>query len=257
MCLLVLAFKQDAEFPLIALGNRDEFHARPTRDAQWWADQPDILGGRDLQAGGTWLALHRNGRFATVTNFRDAQRERPKTRSRGHLVTDFLNSELAPVDYLQQIDPSAYAGFNLLLTDRHSAACLSNRGGELQELPAGIYGLSNATLDTPWDKVVRSKAALESLLAQGTVNESRLLQILDDRRKGPVDEVVTDHLSFSLAHTLTAPFITSPEFGTRCSTVVLGTSAGATRFLERRFDADGVTTGESRFSFETSHAIHS
>lgn len=254
MCLVILAFKQDTEYPLIVLGNRDEFHARPSRDAGWWADEPDVLGGRDLQAGGTWLALHRNGRFATVTNFRDAQLERSGMRSRGHLVTGFLQSELSPVDYLQQIDPSAYAGFNLLVTEGESAAYLSNRGGELQELRAGIYGLSNATLDTPWDKVERGKTALARLLAEGTVNETQLLRILDDRRKGPVDEVISDRLSFSMAHALTAPFITTPDYGTRCSTVVLRNDTGKTKFLERRFDAKGVATGESKFSFDKSHS---
>jgi uncharacterized protein with NRDE domain len=257
MCLVVLAFNQDSEYPLIFLGNRDEFHARPTRNADWWADRPDIIGGRDLQAGGTWLALHRNGRFATVTNFRDAQlesRDKSRRRSRGHLVTDFLQSELAPADYLQQVDGSAYAGFNLLVADRQSVAYLSNRAGDVQELPAGIYGLSNATLDTPWDKVLRSKAAVAALLEQGRMNETELLRILDDRRKSPVDEVSSDGLSFSTAHALTAPFITLPDYGTRCSTVVLAKHSGEIRFLERRFDADGVVTGESRFSFQSTGA---
>ena len=250
MCLVVLAFKQSAEYPLIVLGNRDEFHSRPTQNAQRWPDKPDIVGGRDLQAGGTWLALNRNGRFATVTNFRDAKLERPGLRSRGHLVTDFLASELAPLDFLRQVDGSAYAGFNLLLADRRRLAYLSNRGGELQELPAGIYGLSNATLDTPWDKVVRSKAALSSLLEQGHTNETHLLEILNDRRKGPVEEVSTERLSFSKAHALTAPFIALPDYGTRCSTVVLAKNTGEFRFLERRFDADGEISGESRFTFD-------
>ena len=129
MCLVILAFKQSSEYPLILLGNRDEFHSRPTRNAQQWSDKPDIIGGRDLQAGGTWLALKRNGRFATVTNFRDAKLERPGFHSRGRLVTDFLDSELAPVDFLQQVDGSAYAGFNLLVADRQCAAFLSNRVG--------------------------------------------------------------------------------------------------------------------------------
>ncbi len=104
MCLIVLAFGVTAEYPLIVAGNRDEFHTRPTKDADWWPDKPDILGGRDLQAGGTWLAMHRSGRFATVTNTRDAEPRTAGLRSRGHLVIDFLQSELAPIDYLRGID---------------------------------------------------------------------------------------------------------------------------------------------------------
>ena len=217
---------------------------------------PDIVGGRDLQAGGTWLALHRNGRFATVTNFRDAKRERPGLRSRGHLVTEFLRGNLTPMAYLQGVSGYDYAGFNLLVADRGEVAYLSNRDGGLRELPAGIYGLSNAILDSPWDKVVRSKAALASVLdsvtASDEVNETQLLRILDDRRTGPVDEVTSDRLSFSKAHALTAPFITLPDYGTRCSTIVLQRESGKTEFLERRFDAQGKASGESRFSFATS-----
>jgi uncharacterized protein with NRDE domain len=121
-------------------------------------------------------------------------------------------------------------------------------------LPAGIYGLSNATLDTPWDKVVRSKAALSNLLERGHTNETHLLQILNDRRKGPVNEVLTEGFSFSKAHALSAPFITLPDYGTRCSTVVLAKNSGEFSFLERRFDADGVVSGESRFSFDASRS---
>ncbi len=251
MCLVVLAFQQNTEYPLIVLGNRDEFYSRPARKAAWWSDRPNILGGRDLQAGGTWLALHRSGRFATVTNFRDAKMERPGLLSRGRLVTDFLQSTLAPIKYLEQIDTEAYAGFNLLVTDAQRIAYLSNRGGGMRELDAGIYGLSNATLDAPWDKVTRSKAALAALVERKALNETHLLELLSDREKGPVAEVRTDHLSFSKAHALTAPFITLPDYGTRCSTVVMQTSTGETRFVERRFDATGAIGGESRYSFVT------
>jgi uncharacterized protein with NRDE domain len=251
VCLVVLAFRQNSEYPLIVLGNRDEFHSRPARNAAWWSDKPAILGGRDLQAGGTWLALHRNGRFATVTNFRDAKMERPGLLSRGHLVTDFLQSELAPIEYLDQIDRDAYAGFNLLVADQRHLAYLSNRGGGMRELDAGIYGLSNATLDAPWNKVTRSKAALAALVERKTLNETHLLEVLSDRKKGPADEVNADHLSFSKAHALTAPFITLPDYGTRCSTVVMQTSTGKTRFLERRFGVSGAISGESRYAYQT------
>ncbi len=117
MCLVVLAIGQSKEYPLILAGNRDEFHSRPTQKADWWPDNPDVVGGRDLQAGGTWLALHRNGRFATVTNFRDAQPVSPRFRSRGHLVTEFLESDQPPLQYLEAIDGPAYAGFNLIVGD--------------------------------------------------------------------------------------------------------------------------------------------
>ncbi len=175
MCLVVVAFNVQDNYPLVVAANRDEFHARPTQNAGWWPDQPDIVAGRDLQAGGTWLGLHRAGRFATITNFRDAKTGRGKLRSRGHLVTDFLLTEQSPLDYLQSISPDNYAGFNLLVADRECLAYLSNRGGGVRKLPAGVYGLSNATLDTPWEKVERSKSRLGKILAQGDANDTRLL----------------------------------------------------------------------------------
>lgn len=251
MCLIALAIEQSAEYPLILAGNRDEFHGRPTLPADWWPDRPDILGGRDLQAGGTWLALHRKGRFATVTNYRDAEPPSTAFRSRGHLVTDFLESELAPDEFLETVDGDRYSGFNLLVGDERKVAYLSNRGGDAASLSAGVYGLSNALLDGTWDKVERTKRGLADLLDRHAVNETTVLRLLDDRERGPVEEVDATSLGFSLAHAVTAPFIVTPEYGTRCSTVVLLDRKGCWRIIERRFDASGSRTGESRFSFTT------
>jgi len=252
MCLVVLAFNADAEYPLLVAANRDEFHARPTLAAGWWSDQPDIMAGRDLEAGGTWLGANRNGRFATITNFREAKSRSSKLRSRGHLVTEFLLSDLGPTQYLRTIIGDDYAGFNLLVADGTSLAYLSNRGGSLQELPAGIYGLSNATLDTSWEKVERSKTQLAVLLENGQVNETHLLRLLDDRNKGPVAEVTGDRLPFAIAHAITAPFIVTPEYGTRCSTVVRAHRSGQWQFKERRFNSSGNSVGDSQFSFGVS-----
>lgn len=251
MCLLVFALHTHPRLPLIVAGNRDEFHERPTQAAHWWADNREIVGGRDLQAGGTWLAVHRNGRFAAVTNYRDAHRENAGLRSRGHLITGFLDTEAGALQYLDSIDREAYAGFNLLVADRRSAAYLSNRGAGMRELPPGIYGLSNATLDDPWTKVTRSKSRLAELIGEDNVDEARLLNMLGDRQKASAEEVQTNGLSFAMAHALTAPFIVHPVYGTRCSTVVTIDESGSVRFVERSFDADGRTTGEARFAFES------
>jgi uncharacterized protein with NRDE domain len=250
MCLLVIAFRRHERLPLIVAGNRDEFHGRPAQDAHWWPDHPDVLGGRDLQAGGTWLAVHRNGRFATVTNYRDARKERAGLKSRGHLITGFLNGGESPLDYLKGIDGDDYAGFNLLVADPNAAAYLSNRGAAMRELPPGIYGLSNATLDEPWTKVTRSKASLKTLLDEDKVNATNLLRLLDDRDRASSDAVQANGLSFSMAHALTAPFIVLPEYGTRCSTVLTVSEEGGVHFVERRFNASGHSTGESSFAFD-------
>lgn len=250
MCLVVIAHRHSTEYPLIVAANRDEFHTRPTQDAHWWPDRPMLLGGRDQQAGGTWLALHRNGRFAALTNFRDAATTSAKLRSRGHLITEFLESSLTAPDYLDGIVGDDYAGFNLLVNDGHDLAYLSNRGGGQKVLPPGIYGVANATLDTPWEKVERSKTGLQDLLDSGRSNETNLFRMLDDRNKARVSEVVSGRLSFTKAHAMTAPFIVQPDYGTRCSTVLLRDNSGRVRFSELRFGADGHELGRSDFAFE-------
>lgn len=250
MCLILVAFQASAEYPLLVAGNRDEFHARPAQIAAWWPDDRDLLAGRDLQGGGTWLGLHRAGRFAAITNYRDAEPSRAGKRSRGLLVTEFLRGNARPLAYLQAVDGDRYAGFNLLVADGSSLASLSNRSGSARELKPGVYGLSNATLDTPWEKVERSKRVLHELLAKNAVNETSLLRLLADRNKGPAAEVTAGHLPFAAAHAITAPFIVLPEYGTRCSTVVMADRHGRWSLTERRFDPAGAMTGESRYSFD-------
>lgn len=249
MCLIVLATGQHPDYPLILAANRDEFHARPTQAANWWPDKPGIVGGRDLQAGGTWLALRKDGHFATVTNFRDAQPPSPQHRSRGHLVTDFLDGELGPQDYLATIAPDAYAGFNLIVGTAHEVAYLSNREDGMREIQPGVHGLSNALLDGPWHKVERSRKKLTGLLTAGTVNETTLMRLMDDREKAAVAEVESAHLDFGRAQAITAPFIVMPDYGTRCTTIVLVDKDDNWHFTERRFDSAGNRTGESRFTF--------
>ena len=250
MCLVVLAWKSHPEYRLIVAANRDEFHGRPARDAEWWADEPTILAGRDLQAGGTWLAVSRSGRFATVTNYREQERRKGGLRSRGELVTNFVAGTAGALAYARSLDADRYAGFSLLAADAGELSYVSNRGDAAEMLEPGVYGLSNASLDTPWTKLVRSKELLTSLLDADDVNETELLRLLADRQPAPAAEVESDQLPFDLARALTAPFIVAPEYGTRCSTVVLTGNDGTVRFTERRFDAGGRQTGESRHQFD-------
>ena len=249
MCLVVLSLGRHPRYPLILAANRDEFYARPTRDAAWWPDKPDVVGGRDLQAGGTWLASHRNGRFATVTNFGEDRRPKPQQLSRGLLVTGFLDSVMSPTEYLETIDGEAYAGFNLIVGDSTDVAYLSNREGGVRQLLPGIYGLSNTLLDGPWYKISRSKKKLMSLLDDGTVNETELLRLMEDPQRAPANQVRAGRFDFETAHALTAPFIVLPDYGTRCTTVLLADCEGNWSFSERRFGPGGDKTGESRFAF--------
>jgi uncharacterized protein with NRDE domain len=233
MCLVVVAFHAHAQAPLVVAANRDEFHARPTRDAEWWPDVPGILAGRDLRAGGTWLGVHRSGRFAAVTNYHDSSPPSGTFESRGRLVTDYLTGDLQALDYLRTIDGDEFAGFNLLLGDARTLGYLSNRASGPRELSPGVYGLSNATLDSRWDKVERSKDRLTGLVAAGKPDDAALFELLADTGDGSV----------------MAPFIIDPDYGTRCSTIVRADSSGAWHFRERRYSPDGLTSGESQYSF--------
>lgn len=187
-----------------------------------------------------------------MTNFRDAVPPSGGLRSRGHLVTDFLESELSPAEFLAEIDGDQYAGFNLLVANGGDLAYMSNRVTGRKSLAPGVYGVANAALDAPWSKVERSKAALSSLIDAGRANETNLISMLADREKAVVAEVEAGHLSFEQAHAMTAPFIVREDYGTRCSSVLLRDTAGRVRFTEIRFDARGNSTGRSDFSFDTS-----
>lgn len=212
-----------------------------------------MLGGRDLQAGGTWLAIDRRGRFGAVTNYRDADRPARRLESRGLLITRFLDGDLPPHDYTAAIDGERYAGFNLFVGDGRQLSYLSNRGGGRRDLAPGVYAVSNATLDTAWPKVARTKARLEALVADGSVNPTTLARLLDDRERARVAELETDGLPFEVAHAMSAPFIVMPDYGTRSSTVV--TSDGSRMTLtEYRYTPEGRQAARDEFSFRIDQA---
>jgi len=249
MCLIVFAWDAHPDYRLVLAANRDELHRRPAKELHWWPDRTNVLAGRDLQAGGTWLAASRNGRFATVTNYREGQRKRAGLLSRGELVAGFVSDNRSPGDFLRSLDGDRYAGFSLLVTDGKELWCGSNRGDSPTRLESGIYGLSNAALDTPWPKLIRSRSGLESLLGQDRVNESELFRLLSDRTPAAVDEIDPGELSYELARAVSAPFIVSADYGTRCTTTVLWSADDKLSLTERRFRPSGDADGETRISY--------
>ncbi len=249
MCLIALAWRVHPAYPLILAANRDEFHQRPADPLHWWPDQPNIAGGRDRLAGGTWLGVSRNGRFATVTNYRENLRVQAGDRSRGRLVTDFLSDSAAPLAHLSAIDGNRFAGFNLLTARADALAYASNRGDAPRLLQPGIYGLSNASLDAPWWKVEHSKRRLRTLLNDKAVSVPDLFELLADREPAKAPDVPDSLLPPATARAVSAPFIVTADFGTRCSTVMLQDASGHIALHERRFDAAGRATGESALDF--------
>jgi uncharacterized protein with NRDE domain len=249
MCLIVFAWKAHPDYPLILVANRDELHARPTKDMHWWPDVPGVLAGRDLQASGSWLAITKSGRFATVTNYREAARRRTAPHSRGDFVRDFAAGAERPMPFVQQLEGGQYAGCSLLASDGDELVYWSNRGDQPRQLDPGIYGLSNASLDTPWPKLVRTRDRLAAVVAENNPSLTTLFRIVADKKPVPATEVIADELPFELARALSAPFIVTPEYGTRCSTALLIGANGLIEVGERRFNSAGERNGDSLFSF--------
>jgi len=235
--------------PLVMAANRDEFHGRPTAPADFWPTQPDVLGGRDLQAGGGWIALHRAGRLAAVTNHRDGAGMSAK-RSRGQLVSDFVAGNRDAAAHLDGLHATRmeYGGFNLLLYDRFGMHYFSNRTAKRGTIAAGIHGMSNGLLDTPWPKVEAGKRRLRDLLGLPTdVLVQALFHLLADRSVALDSALPSTGVSHEQERMLSSAFILSPDYGTRASTVILLHANGRLDFAERSFDADGALTGERHY----------
>ncbi len=264
MCLVIFAFQSNPDYPLVVAANRDEFYHRETAAAAFWPQHPALLAGRDLEQGGTWMGLTRSGRFAAITNFRDPAQTGAAPRSRGELTLDFLLSALDPETWLAQIASRAddYAGFNLLVGDRHALWCASNSNStraqalSTRRLQPGLYGLSNARLDTPWPKVSRGKRGLAAVLDEGSVDHERLLQVVADRREAPVDQLQPHGLEQEeMDRLLSAQFITAQQYGygTRSTTTLWLDSDGRAHWRELSFDSGGAvtTSSEELFLLET------
>lgn len=252
MCLILFAWQAHPRYRLVLGANRDEFHERPTAAAGFWPQQPELLAGRDLQAGGTWLGVTRSGRFAAVTNYREPmQPEIPLERSRGELVTAFLAGHQPPLDHALRLlaSGSTYRGFNLLLGTPDSLAYVSNRAEQAVAVTAGSHGLSNHRLDTDWPKVRWGRQRLEELLREQTLDAETLLSLLMERSTAPGDMPADADDGAIRRHLMNHNFIVSPTYGTRSSTVVLMDRRGGIEFVERRFAADGSETGTSRFTW--------
>jgi len=249
MCLLALAWKAHPRYTLILAGNRDERHARATAAAGFWDEAPEVLAGRDLEAGGTWLGLTAAGRYAVVTNYREGLNPAKAPRSRGALTADFLKSKITPEAYLHQIQSAAgqYGGFSLVVGDRDSLWYFANRGGAAPApIAPGVHALSNHLLDTPWPKVQAAKSGLKLLLDTDTITSDALFRMLADRT--PADHGLPDTgIGADLERRISSAFVQDPVYGTRCSTLLLMEERGSLRFAERRFDAAGTELETRQF----------
>ncbi len=258
MCLILFAWRSHPRYPLVVAANRDEFHNRPTAAASYWKESPQLLAGRDLQAGGTWLGITRQGRFAAITNYREPQGEEPLLeQSRGHLVRDFLLDKAIPADYASKLRQQGgkYRGFNVLLGDLSTLVYVSNRNEETVVVNAGSHGLSNHLLDTDWPKVHAGRAHLDTLLEDESVDPEALLELLAARDVVSGSEPPGFELQLAPELITRMMFIVSPDYGTRSSTVLLADRDGSVTFVERQFDATGMASGTRSHKFQITREL--
>lgn len=238
MCLIVFAWQICPNSPLIAAANRDEFYQRPTAPASWWDDHPNVYAGRDLQSRGTWMGVTRNGRFAAVTNVRSDAPKCGEAVSRGLLVANYLTSDASPEAYVASLkdEAASYNGFNLLVGDTSRLIWFTNAetddGRNGKALEPGIYGLCNGALDSPWPKVVRTKAQFASLLCQGAP-EDAYFEMLSDTTKASDCRLPKTGVPIEWERALSAVYIDTPEYGTRTSTIVHVHAHAAAALKER------------------------
>lgn len=260
MCLLVFAINSHADYPFVFAGNRDEFHERASASANWWEDAPTVFGGRDLEAGGAWLGIRRDGRFAVLTNFRDPDKRAAGAPSRGELVRDFLARDMPDDDMHQWLREDGYrfAGFNIIYGNLaidstrlwYFSNATSKPGPHL--IGDGIHGLSNHLLNTPWPKVRRSTGRLDRLLVGRNVKHDHLQALLADTAPADDEELPDTDIPLEWERLLSAPRIISPRYGTRASTSLLLHRSGELSVTETSLDAAGNTENTTSARFELS-----
>ena len=262
MCLIAFAWQAHPEYPLIVAANRDEWHDRPAAPAAWWNDHPNVLAGRDLKAGGTWLGVTRNGRFAALTNFRDPSDRKADAPTRGKLVSDFLTGTMSAREYLRSLREraSAFQGFNLLVGDGASLHYFSSRTGEILDVPPGVHALSNHTLNEPWPKVEKAKSALGAALQGKMPWEARqiacprldlgaIYELLSDTFTAPDDALPDTGVGLEWERILSPAMIVGENYGTRCSTVVCVSFGGVVVFEEWTRGLRGQLAGNVSHKF--------
>ncbi|MEM7107588.1 MAG: NRDE family protein [Bacteroidota bacterium] len=252
MCLILFSHQNHPTYRLVVAANRDEFYRRPTEVAKFWKDQPTVLAGQDVEAGGTWMGLSKSGRFSMLTNYRDPQNIQSSAPSRGRLVSNYLINEKDPESYLQEIEEAGqrYNGFNLICGSRDDLYYYGNYQSGVHRVNPGTHGLSNALLDTPWPKVIKGKAKLDQVLQKEVIDIESLFALLFDDVKADESDLPDTGVGLEHEKMLSPVFIKSPNYGTRCSTAVLITHANEILFAERTYDINDFSSSTVSFQFK-------
>lgn len=253
MCILFIAIKQHPLYPLVIAANRDEFHQRPTQAAHFWESDNNILAGKDLSAGGTWMGINTTGNIAALTNIRAPGKERDNAVSRGELVANFLNQNIDQNDYLHQLKDAhlQYNGYNLLFGNLTQLQVYNSFEDTAYELEDGVYGLSNASLNSPWPKLDIGRSALANYCKNaGILSHEHLFELLGNNLPANDDELPDTGIPHELEKKLSSIFIISPEYGTRSSTVLLIDNNNKVYWEERSFSNTGTLTNTVVHKFE-------
>ena len=253
MCLILLAIDSHPGYSLIIASNRDEFYDRPSEPAHFWKDCPNMLAGRDLKAQGTWLGFTRDGKFATLTNFRDPASRKDDAPSRGHLVSDYLKGHESPEQYILKLKDreNRYNGFNLVLGEHQRLFYYSNLEKVLRRLSSGIFGLSNQLLDIPWPKLVRGKENFKHVISDDReISPDDIFPILQDKTLPDDDSLPDTGVGLEKERMLAPVFIKSPDYGTRSTTIILVDKKGRVSFVERTYNTKDNIHSDVNFEFQ-------
>jgi len=253
MCLIFISIKQHPTYKLILAANRDEFYGRKTANAHFWEDHPHIVGGRDLEANGTWLAMTKSGKLSMLTNYRDVANLKTVAPSRGQLVSDYLIHPIAPDQYLKDLEPTGhqYNGFNLLIGSIDELWYYSNYQQGITPLNPGFYGLSNHLLNSPWPKVTRGKEKLAPILRQSIIHPDQLFESMQDEQRAADTELPQTGLPLDREQALSSMFIKTENYGSRCSTVILVDNENNVHFAERVYNPETFQFTTQSFQFTT------
>lgn len=253
MCILFIGVDQHPDYPLIVAANRDEFHARPTQTSSFWQQYPGVLAGKDLQAGGSWMGISMKGKLAALTNIRAPGHERQSTMSRGKLVMDFLVEDIASENYLQRLSKQAanYNGYNLLFGHLDNLQVYNNFEDSVYALTKGVYGLSNANLNTAWPKLDLGRTELVKYCRQTSpLNIEHLFALLGNNTKAKDEVLPQTGVSIEWERKLSSIFITSPDYGTRSSTVLLVDRFKQVFWQERSFNSAAQLISQQTYLFK-------
>ena len=257
MCLIIFAHQANEQYPLILSANRDEFFYRKSREAQFWREEvgcSNLLAGKDLQAGGTWIGVTLDGKFAAITNLRSNSKDDQALLSRGSLTLEYLIGKDSPQNFAEAIteDLSEYRGFNLLLGRRDEVIFMNSRDKSISIIEPGVYAFSNETLNSNYLKVIQGRNKLSKLLDSGKeVTPDFLIKMMCDRTVAADNLLPNTGIPKSLERKLSAAFVSDPDrnYGTVCSTAFVATSAGRAKFLEQNYGKDGSPTSSHYFEY--------